>query len=410
MPGCAAISISGLDVALSVHIFVCNTTCEKYRCKFIMKEKFVTLISILLSISFFAQANSPSNFSVDVTSAKLYLDMSNKANKGQMPSDEEWNTLFSSPAYVELFNRVNWDKEEFQSNVREAFNLAYNPLKANERDSIAAMFNDIELATLDSELPLFLSTAMSIKENLATYTETINNIDIDKVIADANNLALSLLPNRGEGITPEPCPIYFIVWDLECRSLGDALFLDVNTFFYDGLQTATEALAHEMHHFYLMPVFNTVYKEDVMDGAIFALVQNMREGVADILNKKEMPLKSLAPYGEKMLATYNEDYAASPQILEKLDAVTCEYLDGKLNMEQYIRAAIKCARYGGHTTGDFMVFLIRDQLGRDAVVECVGNVENFVDNYNKAAAKAGTYQFSDRFTKHIHDICSPARR
>ena len=140
-----------------------------------------------------------------------------------------------------------------------------------------------------------------MKNNLQIYSSILESFDTDKVVTEANKLALSLVPNNGAGLEPESCPIYFIVWDLECRALGDALFLDVNTFFHDGLQAATESLAHEMHHFYLMPVFNTVYKDDVMDGAVLFLVNNMREGVADILNKKQMPLTSLAPYGSGCL-------------------------------------------------------------------------------------------------------------
>lgn len=374
-----------------------------------MQKIFIILISACLFCSI-AEAKSPSNFAVDVTSAKLYLSMANKASKGQMPSDAEWDSLFASSAYRALFDKVDWDKNEFQDNVRNAFEIAYDPSKTTIRDSIAATLNDIELAELETELPLFVSTALSIKNNLDKYTSIVNDMDIDNVIDNANTLALSLLPNHGEGIAPEPCPIYFIVWDLECRALGDALFLDVNTFFHDGLQAAIEALAHEMHHFYLMPVFDIVYKEDIIDGALLVLVHNMREGVADILNKKEMPLKSLTPYGDKMLAAYNADYAATPQTLAQLDAVTRDFLDGKFDMEQYFQKAFECVHYEGHTTGDYMVFLIRDQLGIDAVIESVGNVEAFVDNYNKAAEKAGTYKFSDRFTQHIHNICAPARR
>lgn len=374
-----------------------------------MRKIFIILITACLFYAI-AEAKAPSNFTVDVSSAKLYLNMANKASDGQMPSDAEWDSLFVSNAYSSLFDKVNWNKKEFQDNVRNAFEIAYDPAKTAIRDSIAATLNDIELAELETELPLFVSTALSIKNNLDKYTSIVNDMDIDNVIDNANTLAISLLPNNGKGITPEPCPIYFIVWDLECRALGDALFLDVNSFFHDGLQAATEALAHEMHHFYLMPVFNIVYKDDIMDGALLALVHNMREGVADILNKKEMPLKSLTPYGDKMLAAYNADYAATPQTLAQLDAVTCDFLDGKFDMEQYFQKAFGCVHYEGHTTGDYMVFLIRDQLGMDAVIESVGNVEAFVDNYNKAAEKAGTYKFSDRFTQHIHNICAPARR
>lgn len=357
-----------------------------------------------------AEAKPQANFQVNIESAKKYLDMAQQASIGRMPADAEWDSLFSTAAYNELFNRVEWDKQEFQKNVRDAFDIAYNPANKQVCDSIVDRLDSIDLSSLDTELPLFVSTAVSIKNNLSKYTDIINSINIDNVIDEANNLALSLLPNNGQGITPEPCPIYFIVWDLECRALGDALFLDVNTFFHDGLQAATEALAHEMHHFYLMPVFNTVYKDDIMDGAVLALVNNMREGVADILNKKQMPLKSLAPYGTQMLNAYNADYADAPNTLAQLDSVTCEFLDGKIDMENYFQKAFECVHYEGHTTGDYMVFLIRDQIGIDAVIESVGDLDAFVDNYNKAAEKAGTYKFSDRFTQHIHSVSTPAKR
>lgn len=57
-----------------------------------------------------------------------------------------------------------------------------------------------------------------------------------------------------------------------------------------------------------------------------------------------------------------------------------------------------------------MVFLIRDRLGLDAVVESVGDLDAFVDNYNKAAKMAGTYVFSDKFTNHIHSVSQSAKR
>ena len=373
-------------------------------------KKCLTLLFLCCIFGSFAEAKSEANFQVNITSAKIYMDMAQNAAKGDMPTDADWEKLFASDAYRELFNRVGWDRREFENNVREAFEIVYDPTKSMVCDSIAKQLDEIELSTLDTQLPLFVSTALSIKGNLDNYTAIINSLDIDDVIDNANSLALSLVPNRGAGLAPETCPTYFIVWDLECRALGDALFLDVNTFFHDGLQSATELLAHEMHHFYLVPVFHTVYKDDIMDGAVLALVNNMREGVADLLNKKEMPLKSLAPYGKQMLDAYNADYANSPHVLEQLDKTTCEYLDGRLDIEQYFQKAFECVHYEGHTTGSYMVFLIRDQLGRDAVVECVGDLDAFIDNYNKAAEQAGTYKFSERFTQHIHDVSMPARR
>jgi len=375
-----------------------------------MKFFTTVLASLLLSLPVLARNSQTSAFSVDVSSAKRYLDMAQKAMNGTLPTEAEWDSLFVSPAYKELFTKVRWNKNEFETNVREAFEIAYNPAKEAVRDSIAATLDGIELANIDSELPFFVSTALSVKNKLQDYSDIINTLNIDDLISEANSRAVALLPNKGEGLQPDSCSIYFIVWDLECRALGDALFLDVNTFFHDGREAAINALGHEMHHFYLSKVFDAVYKEDIIDCAVLPLVNNMREGVADLINKKEMPLKSLTPYGRQMLEIYNADYENSPQVLAQLDTITCDYLDGKFDVEQYFEKAVECCHFEGHTTGSYMVFLIRDQLGLDAVIESVGDLDAFIDNYNKAAGKAGTYQFSDRFVKHIHGVSRPAKR
>ncbi len=373
-------------------------------------RKIFSIISMLCCFCMFAETKAPDIFQVDISSAKQYLNMANQAANGTMLTESDWNNLFASPAYKALFTKVDWNKDEFENNVKNAFNIVYDPSKTTLCDSIARQLDNIDLSTLESELPFFVSTALSVKNNLQIYSSILESFDTDKVVTEANKLALSLVPNNGAGLEPESCPIYFIVWDLECRALGDALFLDVNTFFHDGLQAATESLAHEMHHFYLMPVFNTVYKDDVMDGAVLFLVNNMREGVADILNKKQMPLTSLAPYGKRMLEIYNADYENSPEVLAEIDKITCDYLDGKLDMEQYFQKSFGCVHFEGHTTGDYMVFLIRDQLGVEAVVESVGDLDKFIDNYNIAAEKAGKYKFSDRFTEHIHKVSTSAKR
>lgn len=369
---------------------------------------FVCFMAGILFLSPAANAGDQSRFSVDASSAQLYLDMARRARQGDMPADRDWDSLFVSPAYKALLDNIHWDKNEFRHNVREAFEIAYDPTRQATADSIAALLDDI--TGLDDELAFFVSTALSIRDRLDDYSSILSAVDMDSVVAAANSLALDLVPGHGAGLEPEVSPIYFIVWDLECRALNGGLFLDLNTFFHDGLTAATEALAHEMHHFYLGPVLESVYALDVNDGAVVALAANMREGVADIINKKSMPLESLVPYGDSMLKIYNDDYFNSPAVLAELDSITCRWLDGQITADEYFSAAYGCAHFEGHTTGDFMTFLIRDCLGIDAVIESVGDIDAFVDNYNKAARAAGTYTFSDRFVDHIHAVSGASRR
>lgn len=368
---------------------------------------FMLILASLLCVRV-GNAQTKSDFSVDTSSANQYLKMAKSSVSGKMPTDSEWESLFASAAYKALLDNIHWDKEEFKNNVRSAFEIVYDPANKEKCDSIALILQDLN--DVSNELPFFVSTALSIRDNLDKYTDILASVDMDSIINTANSMALELVPGKGAGLTPQSSPVYFIVWDLECRNLSPGVFLDVNTFFYNGLQAATEALAHEMHHFYLGPVFDSVYADDIKDGAVIALAENMREGVADIINKKSMPLQELVPYGESILRVYNADYLSSPEVLAELDSVTCSYLDGNISEKEYFRKAGNCAHFGGHTTGDFMVFLIRDQLGIDAVVTSVGDLDAFVDNYNEAARKAGTYVFSDRFTDHIHSLSQPRRR
>ena len=347
-------------------------------------------------------------FSVDASSAKMYLDMAGNAIDGELPADAQWEALFNSPAYKALLDNTQWDKNAFKSNVRGAFEIVFDPQNSQKCDSILSVLNSLD--NLRDELPFYVSTAYNIRKNLNDYTTLLSSLNMDDVVNDADSLALALLPKKGEGLTAQSSPIYLIVWDLESRSLGGGLFLDLNSALHSDVTGLKEILGHEMHHFYLGPVFETIYANDVMDGAVAALVFNMREGVADIINKKKMPTESLFPYGEKICEQYNADYLNSPKVLEELDNVTCAYLDQKLPIEEYFNKAIGCAHYEGHTTGDYMVFLIRDRLGLDAVVESVGDLDAFVDNYNKAAKMAGTYVFSDKFTNHIHSVSQSAKR
>ena len=365
------------------------------------------LIAFLLMLISFGATSQKQEFPIDTSSVRMYLNMAKQAENGILPSNQEWDSLFNSKAYKALFESVRWNKKEFKNNVKNAFEIVYDPSKSDKYDSIV---NELEnLTNFQDELPFFVSTALNIRKNLDSYSKMLTTINMDSVVNVANSMALELVPDKGAGLSPNVAPIYFIVWDLECRALNDNLFLDLNTFFQEGLQYATDALAHEIHHFYLGPVFEANYSKDIIDGAVIALVNNMREGVADIINKKEMPLKSLVPYSESILKIYNEDYFNTPVVLEKLDKVTCQFLDNNITEENYFEKAIGCSHFEGHTTGDYMVFLIKEQLGIEAVIESVGNLDLFIDNYNKAALQAGSYVFSDKFTNHIHNLSNGAR-
>lgn len=116
-----------------------------------------------------ASAGTGSKFSVDTSSAKLYLDMARRAANAQMPTDADWDSLFASPAYSDLFKRVGWDKTEFEGNVRRAFEIVYSPEQNALCDSLVAQIDSMDLNGLDSEL---LFSLRQRSTSVATLTVT----------------------------------------------------------------------------------------------------------------------------------------------------------------------------------------------------------------------------------------------
>lgn len=148
---------------------------------------------------------------------------------------------------------------------------------------------------------------------------------------------------------------------------------------------------------------------DFDDPVLTVLVALQAEGAADLINKPVMPLERLTGYDEASVAAYNADYFASEEQLRTIDALVCDYATGKIGL-QTLYGVFDCLHYGGHTGGDFMVFLIRDQLGPDAAIGACGDILRFVRTYNSAAELAGKYRFSDAFVAYVEAACSRQER
>lgn len=84
--------------------------------------KFSILLTLILSSVCFSFAEKKNGkFSIDTSSVRMYLDMATKADKGVMPTDAEWDSLFNSTAYKALLDKTSWNKKKFKNNVRNAF-------------------------------------------------------------------------------------------------------------------------------------------------------------------------------------------------------------------------------------------------------------------------------------------------
>lgn len=156
-------------------------------------------------------------FSVDASSAKIYLEMAGNAIDGELPADAQWEALFNSAAYKALLDNTQWDKNAFKSNVRGAFEIVFDPQNSQKCDSILSVLNSLD--NLRDELPFYVSTAYNIRKNLNDYTTLLSSLNMDEVVNDADSLALALLPKKGEGLTAQSSPIGILNparWEVVC--------------------------------------------------------------------------------------------------------------------------------------------------------------------------------------------------
>ena len=375
-----------------------------------MKKRILTL-SLLFLLVFpaisLAQSkiditNACKNYSIE--SAVRFIDMAKTAEKGILPGDKEWRELFATDGYHHFF-AVCGDSLRWQRNIRTAFHTVFDKSQQVKLDSILSRPVNMYM----SQEGFMVINFQQLKSQTDSLYNFLHHTNFSEMMQKAHLKAQLFLPSRINELKPAFKEFYFLAWDLESRAWDDNTYFDINSFHSEGPEGMINLMAHELHHLYMSALIADRYKCGTNDDAFYAISVMQQEGTADLINKQKMPVDKLGAYGADLVKMYNDDYFSSPEVLKQLDNLTTDYLAGKITKEQY-RATRQCAHFGGHTTGDYMVFLIRDQLGLQAVIDCFPNFSAFVHRYNEAATKAGTYVFSDTFVQHIDKICSEMER
>jgi hypothetical protein len=172
---------------------------------------------------------------------------------------------------------------------------------------------------------------------------------------------------------------------------------------YDQRDFFISFIAHEFHHFYRNQYFP--YAQD--QTFIWIIDQIQGEGIADQINiGKWFRDKNLYPQYAEKKRSYLEWYAKSPEIIREMGHLFEAAHDNpekKMEYGQQLRAIIPLS---GHPTGFYMANLIIEQLGKDKLVEEIGNPFAFFRLYKLAADKKGgdTPTFSEKAIRFIRSL------
>lgn len=337
--------------------------------------------------------------SYSVESAARFIKMARAAQAGEIPTDEAWKELFATDGYRNFFK--GWrDTLKWQMRLKDAFRVVFDERNRGLRDSIVAL-----QVTAEADMDRYIIKNFNIlRSRLDEVGVFLHNSDFGQIFEKAHLRAKEFLPAEFERLKPVFNDFYFVAFDPEARVAGNKVYMDINNFYEEGEEGMVNLIAHELHHSYWGEMMGARYRET--DDPLFTTLCRLQmEGLADQINKPQMPVKELGLYGQDVIDLYNADYFATPELLRRMDGIVTAYAAGEITEAEYAKIA-GLVHFGGHTGGDYMVFLIRDQLGKEAVLETVADLGEFLWKYNQAARKAGgkNHVFSPGFIRFAGEV------
>jgi hypothetical protein len=336
-------------------------------------------------VPFETEDEKPRDIHVDFSGVEKFLELTALLEKDREPTQEQWDDLFATPGYKILVLR------EFNKNfLIERFKLAFMPSKQGERDA--------RLKEEKGFWAKFLPHYIRAKNQRKLIESQIAELKALDFMESALKETRKFLPDVPIEEYP---PLSFVIFGPDARGYMPVV-VDV-LYAYDQRDFLVSFIAHEFHHYYRNQYFP--YSQD--QAFIWVIDQIQGEGVADQINiGKWFFDKNLFPkYAEKNKG-YLEWYAKSPEIIREMGRLfeeAADHPEKKTELGQQLRAIIPLS---GHPTGFYMANIIIEQIGKDILIDDIGNPFAFFRLYKQAADKKGGKipTFSEKAIRFIQDL------
>lgn len=153
----------------------------------------------------------------------------------------------------------------------------------------------------------------------------------------------------------------------------------------------TLLLAHEAFHLYRDKKLDFAFPDenDPDYPIIWLLDQIQNEGIADLINVRELYFDPGCLRNSKEAKRIRDEQAAQPAYIRIMDAILSEMGKNPALIPQLGRSIRNFIPRSGHPTGFFMANVILEQYRFEVLVQVSRNPFRFFALYNKAAHKSG---------------------
>ncbi len=284
------------------------------------------------------------------------------------PPKHQWDELLDSPGYKALSNEF---KPSF---FKEKYRLAYKPSSEAAREKAVNMGDwyvkhYVDVAERRRELEVWVTT---LGEREGFMEGPMSN-------------ACEWLPSDVEG---SPV-VAFVVFDMDSRGYETVV---IDPLFASSLGADFGLLAHELFHslarrFY---VYDPERVEDNDGDIMWVLRQLNEEGIADQIFARPYPSR-------------DEHVVDSPWAIQEMDRLIrrIAIAEDTGDLSSMLRMTPPRA---GHPTGQYMANTIIEVLGKERLLETVGDPFGFIRTYDEAARMQGLKSFSQETLGYIDGL------
>jgi hypothetical protein len=291
---------------------------------------------------------------------------------GGEPTDDQWRALLATPGY-------RLAERSIGATVRRDIELAFNPARRAEADSVSALGTD------QASRLAHLRRARSRRAEFVALSDSLPRVF---PVAEALRLAQRFLP-AGATTRGDPPLIAFAIFRNDAYSQAQGLVVDLLNVLDKGLNPM---LGHELHHTYLERATDgrrIVLNRDGPDGQLAQAIRQLRnEGLADLVDKPH----PLAWTGEERAAyvkRYNEEYARTPATLRVADSLLAAAADDSTQLPAVGARLLQLFWSGGHPHGAYIARTIVETFGVDSLFPAVYSPAALLRTYAAAERRRG---------------------
>ncbi|MCB0278565.1 MAG: hypothetical protein KDD94_03635 [Calditrichaeota bacterium] len=314
---------------------------------------------------------------MDFSGVNQFWIIQEKLTNQRTVSEAEWQRLLMSPGYLAL------DKKERKGPIlRRAIELAYSPDLGSE------LRQALDKGGFLAYSMRHLQRVPKLRDQLEQFRSELSKPGFLNQSFDKLKL---LIPAELIAKYP-PCPIAFVFFAPDGRGYPQIIVADLLNVMNSISQSGF--FAHEYFHFYRSRLgqIKDVDFDPVDESLMYALIRIEEEGIADQLDKTEIPgiteaeIKSLVTDESKaeFYLSYRQFYKDSETWLRRINSDLEKMADEPDSAKGIADQLNKDLPIGGRPVGAFMARQIIERLGIASLRSCIGDTFKFFELFNQS--------------------------